>query len=98
MSATPARVERAPPERSTASVERARCPSHLHPQWTSADRTSPPRDRIGRDVRSGRARARRRTYVASFHSVSAGAPLAIAIAIHNIPEGLAVTMQSPITR
>ena len=32
------------------------------------------------------------TYVASFHSVSAGAPLAIAIAIHNIPEGLAVAM------
>merc|ERR1739848_17056 len=32
------------------------------------------------------------TYVASFHSESAGAPLAIAIAIHNIPEGLAVAM------
>ena len=32
------------------------------------------------------------TYVASFHSVSAGLPLAIAIAIHNIPEGLAVAM------
>ena len=32
------------------------------------------------------------TYVASFHSVSAGAPLALAIAIHNIPEGLAVAM------
>jgi len=32
------------------------------------------------------------SYVASFHSVSAGAPLAIAIAIHNIPEGLAVAM------
>lgn len=32
------------------------------------------------------------TYVASFHSVSAGAPLAIAIAIHNIPEGLAIAM------
>ena len=31
-------------------------------------------------------------YVASFHSVEAGAPLAIAIAIHNIPEGLAVAM------
>ena len=30
--------------------------------------------------------------MASFHSVSAGAPLAIAIAIHNIPEGLAVAM------
>jgi len=32
------------------------------------------------------------TYVASFHSVTAGAPLAIAIAIHNIPEGLAIAM------
>lgn len=32
------------------------------------------------------------TYVACFHSVTAGAPLAIAIAIHNIPEGLAVAM------
>eukprot|EP00324_Dicrateria_rotunda_P009432 CAMPEP_0206180974 /NCGR_PEP_ID=MMETSP1474-20131121/68382_1 /ASSEMBLY_ACC=CAM_ASM_001110 /TAXON_ID=97495 /ORGANISM="Imantonia sp., Strain RCC918" /LENGTH=152 /DNA_ID=CAMNT_0053594849 /DNA_START=21 /DNA_END=479 /DNA_ORIENTATION=- len=32
------------------------------------------------------------TYVASFHSVSAGLPLAIAIAIHNIPEGLAIAM------
>jgi len=32
------------------------------------------------------------TYVASFHSVSAGLPLAVAIAIHNIPEGLAVAM------
>ena len=32
------------------------------------------------------------TYVASFHSVEAGAPLALAIAIHNIPEGLAVAM------
>ena len=32
------------------------------------------------------------TYVASFHSISAGAPLAIAIAIHNIPEGLAIAM------
>jgi len=32
------------------------------------------------------------TYVASFHSVSAGMPLAIAIAIHNIPEGLAIAM------
>lgn len=32
------------------------------------------------------------TYVASFHSISAGLPLAMAIAIHNIPEGLAVAM------
>ena len=32
------------------------------------------------------------TYVASFHSVEAGAPLALAIAIHNIPEELAVAM------
>eukprot|EP00316_Scyphosphaera_apsteinii_P005850 CAMPEP_0119300138 /NCGR_PEP_ID=MMETSP1333-20130426/2132_1 /TAXON_ID=418940 /ORGANISM="Scyphosphaera apsteinii, Strain RCC1455" /LENGTH=276 /DNA_ID=CAMNT_0007301805 /DNA_START=332 /DNA_END=1162 /DNA_ORIENTATION=- len=32
------------------------------------------------------------TYVASFHSVTAGLPLAGAIAIHNIPEGLAVAM------
>jgi len=32
------------------------------------------------------------TYVASFHSISAGIPLCIAIAIHNIPEGLAVAM------
>jgi ZIP family zinc transporter len=32
------------------------------------------------------------TYVASFHSISAGAPLAVAIAIHNIPEGLAVAV------
>lgn len=32
------------------------------------------------------------TYVASFHSVSAGLPLCFAIAIHNIPEGLAVAM------
>jgi len=32
------------------------------------------------------------TYVASYHSVRAGAPLAIAIAIHNIPEGLAIAM------
>jgi len=32
------------------------------------------------------------TYVASFHSVSAGLPLAVAIAIHNIPEGLAIAM------
>ena len=31
-------------------------------------------------------------YVASYHSVRAGAPLAIAIAIHNIPEGLAIAM------
>jgi len=32
------------------------------------------------------------TYVASFHSVSSGLPLAAAIAVHNIPEGLAVAM------
>jgi len=32
------------------------------------------------------------TYVASYHSVSAGLPLACAIAIHNIPEGLAIAM------
>ena len=30
------------------------------------------------------------TYVASYHSVTSGLPLAIAIAIHNVPEGLAV--------
>ena len=30
------------------------------------------------------------TYVASYHSVSSGLPLAVAIAIHNVPEGLAV--------
>lgn len=32
------------------------------------------------------------TYVASFESIEAGAPLAIAIAVHNLPEGLAVAM------
>ena len=32
------------------------------------------------------------TYVASYHSVSAGLPLAVAIAIHNLPEGLAIAM------
>ena len=30
------------------------------------------------------------TYVASYHSVTSGLPLAVAIAIHNVPEGLAV--------
>ena len=32
------------------------------------------------------------TYAASFDSVVAGAPLAFAIAVHNIPEGLSVAM------
>lgn len=32
------------------------------------------------------------TYIASFHSLPAGAPLTVAIAVHNIPEGLAVAM------
>jgi ZIP family zinc transporter len=32
------------------------------------------------------------TYVASYRSAAAGAPLTLAIAVHNIPEGLAVAM------
>lgn len=63
-------------------LDRHRAPQHPRGRRDVRAARAP----IGRLIVRTRAALAPFRYVASFHSVSAGAPLAIAIAIHNIPE------------